>query len=121
MILADTSVWIDHLRKTDQVLFDFLQKGEVCTHPYIIGKLACGNLSNRVEIIQLFNALPKVLVATDDEVMQFIENRKLYGRGLGYIDMHLLASACIDKVELLTKDKRLSDIYSELNINKTIF
>jgi predicted nucleic acid-binding protein len=118
MILADTSVWIDHLRKTDQKLFDILQKGEVCIHPFIIGEIACGNLSNRVEIIDLLRALPEVLVASDDEILQFIENRQLYGKGLGYIDIHLLASAFINKVSFWTRDKRLSRIYSDLNLNK---
>jgi predicted nucleic acid-binding protein len=121
MILVDTSVWIDHLRKTDSNLFDFLQKGEVCIHPFIIGEIACGNLTNRAEIIQLLKALPEVFVATDNEVMQFIDSRQLYGKGLGYIDTHLLASSLISKVSLWTKDKRLSAIYSELNLKKNIF
>jgi predicted nucleic acid-binding protein len=115
MILADTSIWIDQLRKTDIKLFDFLQKVEVSTHPLIIGEIACGNLTNRIEIIQLLKALPEVIVATDDEVMLLIQSRQLYGKGLGYIDIHLLASSFINKVSLWTKEKRLSAIYSELN------
>lgn len=121
MILVDTSIWIDHLRKTDLKLFNLLQKGEVCIHPFIVGEIACGNLINRVEIIQLLKALPEVQVASDGEVMQFIENIQLYGKGFGYIDIHLLASSFINKVSLWTKDKRLSAIYSELNLNKNIF
>ncbi len=99
----------------------FLQKGEVCIHPFIVGEIACGNLINRTEIIQLLKTLPEVLVATDDEVLQFIESRQLYGKGLGYIDIHLLASSFIEKVSLWTKNKRLSFAYSELNYNKNIF
>lgn len=116
MILADTSVWIDHLRKRDPELSEILQKGEVCIHPFIIGEIACGNLTNRIEIIELLKALPEVLAASEDETLQFIENQKLYGKGLGYIDIHLLASSLINKVSLWTKDKRLSDIYSDLII-----
>ncbi len=118
MILADTSVWIDHLRKTDSKLSGILQKGEVCIHPFIVGEIACGNLANRDEIIELLKALPEVSVASDDEILQFIENRQLYGKGLGYIDIHLLASSLINKVSLWTNDKRLSDIYSELKLKK---
>ena len=120
MILADTSVWIDHLRNTDPELFDILQKGEVCIHPFIVGEIACGNFTNRIEIIDLLKALPEVFAASDDEVLQFIENQHLYGKGLGYIDIHLLASAFINKVKLWTKDKRLSAVYAELNSNKNI-
>jgi len=117
MTLVDTSVWIDHLRKADLELTKLLHKGEVCTHPFIIGELASGNLKNRIEIIQLLKALPKVLIATDEEVMQFIEDRHLYGKGLSYIDIHLLASSVINKVSLWTKDKRLAVVYSEINYN----
>ena len=121
MILVDTSVWIDHLRKTDPKLYELLHRGEVCIHPVIIGELAIGNLKNRVEIVQLLKALHEVLVATDEEVLQFIEKRHLYGKGLSYIDIHLLASSLINKVSLWTKDKKLSNIYSEINSNNNIF
>ncbi len=121
MILVDTSVWIDHLRKKDEKLFNLLLEGEVCIHPFIIGEIACGNLNNRIEIIRLLKALPEVLIANDDEVLLVIDNRKLYGKGLGYIDIHLLASSLINKVPLWTKDRRLSDVYSELNINQNTF
>ncbi len=118
MILVDTSVWIDHLRKTDPELSDNLQNGEVCIHPFIIGEIACGNLTNRVEIIELLKALPEVLVASHDETLHFIENQKLYGKGLGYIDIHLLAATFINKVPLWTRDKRLSVVYSELKLKR---
>jgi len=114
MVLADTSVWIDHLRKKEIKLFNLLHKGDVCIHPFIIGEIACGNLKNRKEILHLLKALPKILEATDDEVLLFIENNDLSGKGIGYIDAHLLASSLINKVELWTKDKRLSAIYSKL-------
>lgn len=118
MILVDTSVWIDHLRKTDQKLFEILQNGKVCIHPFIVGEIACGNLTNRVEIIDLLKALPEVLMVSHDEILQFIENRELYGKGLGYIDIHLLASSFINKVPLWTRDKRLSAVSSELKLNE---
>ena len=114
MILVDTSVWIDHLRKKDLILSDLLHKEEVCIHPFIIGEIACGNLVNRNEIIILLKALPEVVIAIDEEVLQFIENRRLYGKGLGYIDIHLLASSLLNNISLWTKDKRLSTIYNGL-------
>ncbi len=118
MILVDTSVWIDHLRKKDLTLFGLLQKEEVCIHPFIIGEIACGNLVNRNELILLLKALPEVVIPSDEEVLQFIENRQLYGKGLGYIDIHLLASSLLSKVSFWTKDKRLSNIYSELYMHQ---
>jgi predicted nucleic acid-binding protein len=121
MILVDTSVWIDHLRKRDEKLFNLLNEGEVCIHPFIIGEIACGNLNNRNEIIHLLKALPEVLIANDDEVLHVIEKRQLYGKGLGYIDIHLLASSLINSVPIWTKDKRLSSVNSELNITQNTF
>jgi len=117
MVLVDTSVWIDHLRKKDTKLFELLHEGEVCIHPFVIGEIACGNIINRTEILRLLKALPEVLAATDDEVLHFIENHKLFGKGIGYIDVHLLASSFINKVTFWTKDKSLSAIYSKLNLN----
>ena len=89
--LVDTSVWIDHLRKGNKRLATLLDKGGVCCHRFVIGELACGTLRNRDELLGLLGALPAVQIAEHEEVLNFIDERKLAGRGLGWIDMHLLA------------------------------
>ena len=114
MILVDTSVWIDHLRKGDAELARTLEAGDVLSHPFVIGELACGNLANRRSILALLGTLPAAQIATDDEVMGFIERRRLMGRGIGYIDVHLLASVALTRgSRLWTRDKRLAAIASE--------
>ena len=108
MIVVDTSVWIDHLRRGVSALAEMLERGDVATHPFVIGELACGSLSNRTEILSLLSTLPEVPVATQEEVVVFIERRKFMGRGLGLIDVHLLAAVTMDKnLQLWTRDKRL--------------
>jgi predicted nucleic acid-binding protein len=107
MILVDTSIWIDHLRTGNQRLSELLIAGEVVCHPMVVGELACGNINRRKEIIALLHALPVVDRVSDDEVLFFIEKHKLYGIGLGLIDMHLLASCSIGNDHLWTMDKRL--------------
>lgn len=92
--------------------------GQVCIHPFIIGELSCGNISNRVEILSLLNALPKIQAAMDDEVFLLIENRNLFGIGLGFIDAHLISSALIHNVKIWTRDKSLLKVAIELNISK---
>ena len=95
-----------------------LNSGQVCIHPIVIGELSCGNISNRLEILGLLKALPRIEPALDEEVFTFLENRKLYGVGLGFIDVHLLASAMIHNVKIWTRDKSLLKIATNLNINK---
>ena len=107
MILVDTSVWINHFRRTDSKLVFLLQNDGVLIHPLIIGEIACGHLKNRSEILDLLMRLPKTLIATDEEVLAFIEHQKLFGKGLGFIDIHLLASAKMTKVKLWTFDQLL--------------
>ena len=97
---------------------NLLNSGQVCIHPFVIGELACGNISNRTEIIGLLNALPRVESAFEDEVFTFIESKKLFGVGLGLIDVHLIASALIHKVKIWTRDKSLLKVATALNINK---
>jgi predicted nucleic acid-binding protein len=118
MILVDTSIWIDHFNKADKELANLLQSGRVCIHPFIIGELACGNISNRTEILNLLNALPRLEPVFENEIYTLIENKKLYGIGLGFIDVHLLASALIDNVKLWTRDKTLKQSAIKLNIHK---
>ena len=117
MTLVDTSVWIEHLRAEDKKLTTLLNSSQVLTHPMVVGELACGNLRNRREILSLLGGLPQVLVATDDEVLFFIERHRLMGRGIGYVDAHLLASTALTQsARLWTHDQRLVQVASELNL-----
>ena len=107
MILVDTSVWIDHLRAGEPGLESLLLSGEVLCHPLVIGELACGNLKNRTEILQMMGQLPQVVIASDPEVLHFLEENQLMGQGLGIVDVHLLASTRLTAVSLWTKDQKL--------------
>jgi len=109
MILVDTSVWIEHFRSGSPELETLLNEGAVACHPFIIGELACGNLKNRGEILSLLKELPLAFCAEDDEVLQFIYDHGQMGKGLGYIDIHLLMSALLTRVPLWTFDKRLHE------------
>ena len=109
MILVDTSVWVEHLRSGTIGLEGLLTDGQVVCHPFIIGELACGNLKNRTEILSLLQDLPMASCAEDDEVIQFIEDHELMGKGLGYIDIHLLMSALLTRTPLWTIDRRLHE------------
>ena len=120
MILVDTSVWIDHLRAGDKGLQALLNTGQVLMHPFILGELACGNLRNRNEVLTLLNALPRATVANDYEVLLFIERHSLMGRGIGYIDAHLLGSVALcAPARLWTRDKRLAAIAGVLGLART--
>ncbi len=116
MVLVDTSVWVAHLRHGAIELEALLHGGQVVCHPFIVGELACGNLQNRSEIISLLQTLPGAIQAEHEEVMQFIEHYGLMGKGLGYIDIHLLASARLTAVALWTLDKRLNEVAIKLGV-----
>ena len=116
MVLVDTSVWVAHLRHGAIGLEALLQGGRVVCHPYIVGELACGNIRNRSEIISLLQRLPGAIRAAHEEIMQFIDNFGLMGKGLGYIDMHLLASARLTGAALWTLDKRLNEVAKKLRV-----
>jgi predicted nucleic acid-binding protein len=116
MILVDTSVWIDHFRFGNAQLEELLTSSEVMIHPFIIGELACGSMKNRKEILGLLNELPRADIAEHQEVLKLIEDRRLYGKGIGLIDAHLIASALISKVKLLTMDKTLEKVVAVLDI-----
>jgi hypothetical protein len=108
MILVDTSVWIDHLRDGDAILAELLTSSQVLMHPFVIGELACGNLRNRNEVLALLKDLPRATTATDEEVLFFIERHALMGRGIGYVDAHLLAATALgNATRLWTRDGRL--------------
>ena len=117
MILVDTSVWVAHLRDGTIGLENLLEEGNVLCHPFIIGELACGNLRNRPEILSLLEKLPEAIQADHEEVLQFIDNYSLMGKGLGYIDMHLLASVILTHVSLWTVDKKLKEVSSRLGVS----
>lgn len=116
MILVDTSIWIDHLRAGSPPLTSLLETGIVVCHPFVIGELACGSLSNRSEILNLLQSLPQLPTATNDETLFFIEQHSLMGRGIGYIDIHLLASTAIRAARLWTRDKRLMNIAENMGL-----
>ncbi|WP_418316184.1 type II toxin-antitoxin system VapC family toxin [Piscinibacter sakaiensis] len=115
MILADTSVWVDHLRRGDPGLVELLERTAVVMHPFVVGEIACGSLRERVAILELLQNLPAAAVAEDDEVMQFIERHVLYGKGIGYVDVHLLASVKLtDGARVWTRDMQLHRVAASL-------
>lgn len=118
-MLVDTSVWINHLRHGDAELTAALQAGQVGMHPLVVGELACGNLRARSEVLGLLQALPPLPVATDKEVLFFMDGHALMGRGIGYVDMHLLASTRLGGALLWTRDKRLHAIAAGLGLAYT--
>ena|ERR1044071_2554372 len=107
VLLADTSVWAEHFLRRGHPLAAKLEQGAVMMHPFVIGELACGNLSDRTNTIARLNALPAVMRATDQEVMVFLERHALMGSGLGIVDLHLLASAHLTGVPLWSVDRPL--------------
>jgi len=117
VILVDTSVWIDHLRVGDTKLEQLLNTGQVLMHPLVLGELACGNLHNRDELLGLLGELPQATRASDQEVLFFIKRHNLMGKGIGYIDAHLLAAVSLSSpARLWTRDKRLSQVAEELGL-----
>jgi hypothetical protein len=116
MVLVDTSVWVAHLRHGSPELVALLDDARVLCHPFVVGELACGNLANRQEILDLVRALPAGAVATDAEILDFIESNGLSGTGLGLIDVHLLASARLARCGLWSYDRRLSTAARDLRI-----
>ena len=116
MILVDTSVWIEHLRTGSERLRSLLYNEQVLCHPFVVGELACGTLHNRPEILSMMRALPQAHVAEQEEVLRFLEARRLYGRGLGWVDAHLLASTLLTGCTLWTLDKPLRRAAAALDV-----
>lgn len=117
MIVLDTSVWVDHLRQSDAQVVSVLQSDLVLLHPFVIGELACGNLKSRTEILGLLNTLPQARMAQEHEVLFFIDQHKLMGQGIGYIDAHLLAATVLTEgAKLWTRDKRLNQLAQRLGL-----
>jgi len=113
VILVDTSVWVDHFRSGLPRLATRLLEGEVLVHPWVMGELACGHLRHRRQVLSLLQGLPAAVVASDAEVLLLIEREQLMGRGIGYVEVHLLASARLSRCRLWTQDRRLAAVAGE--------
>ena len=116
MTIVDTSVWIDHFRSGNNALTEMLTSQSVLMHPFVFGELACGGLRNRTQVLADLNTLPMVPTATHDEALRLIEKRRLWGKGIGWVDSHLLASALISDCVVWTLDKQLANIAEALGV-----
>ncbi|WP_081821580.1 type II toxin-antitoxin system VapC family toxin [Achromobacter sp. DH1f] len=117
MILVDTSVWIDHLAEGEPRLERLLNDESVLMHPFVVGELALGSLGRRETVMDALTLLPQVVRASHNEVMHFLQAERLFGKGIGYVDLHLLASTRLTPgATLWTKDKRLRSLASELSL-----
>ena len=117
MILVDTSVWVDHLRVADRQLAALLLEEAVLCHPFVVGELACGTLNRRSEILGLLRNLPPVPVVEHEDVLAFVEAHGLGGSGLGWVDVHLLASATLAGERFWTRDRRLGQVARRLGVD----
>jgi predicted nucleic acid-binding protein len=116
MVLADTSVWLQHFRQGEPELARLLADGLVLMHPFVLGELACGNLKDRTLTLEYLCALPSSHAASNAEVMQLLESRRLWGRGLGWVDTHLLGSALLSHCRFWTLDRRLGEAAAGLRL-----
>lgn len=116
MILVDSSVWIGHFRNTDKHLTALLEAAQVLLHPSVIGEVACGNLKERDMILRYFRAMPSAVPATDHEALELLQKRKLWGSGIGWIDVHLLASALLTRCRFWTLDGQLAKTSATLGV-----
>ena len=117
MILADATVWVDHFRSGDKKLAEHLGAGAIVMHPFVIGEIALGHLNPRGTILHMLAQLPGITAVTDSEALAYIDQRKLIGRGVGYIDVHLLAAVQLTPGPgLWTRDKRLRAVAEELGL-----
>lgn len=116
MLLVDTSVWSDHLRRHDPAMAKQLAAGEVLVHPFVVGEIACGAFPHRSEALSLMNRLPSAPLLAQAELLGFIERHALAGRGVGFVDIHLLASAMVVNARLWTRDRRLAQAASGLGV-----
>ena len=115
-MVVDTSVWVDHLRRRNATLVGLLEQAQVWTHAFVVGELACGNLAQRNKVLSALTALPHAPVASHDEVLAFLETHRLMGRGLGWVDVHLLVSARLGRLPFWTLDKRLAAVVTALQL-----
>lgn len=118
MILVDTSVWADHLRSNVDSLSELLSRRRIKSHPFVVGEIALGSMAGRRGVLSNLSRLPMVPVASPLEVMHLIEQRQIYGRGIGYVDVHLLASCLLETGTLLwSRDKRLQKVAATLGLS----
>jgi predicted nucleic acid-binding protein len=116
MILVDTSVWVDHLRRGNARLAALLEAGEVAWHPFVLGELVLGNLRRDSEVPQLLAKLPVAAVAEHGEALTFVRRHALAGSGIGWVDVHLLCSAALTRARLWTLDRRLAATAARLDL-----
>lgn len=116
MILVDTSIWVDHFHAADARLGALLEDGQVLCHAFVVGELACGNLRRRAEVLALLGALPQIPAMVSEDVIRFVDAHRLMGRGLGWVDVHLLASAYASRERLWTRDRRLREAAQRLGV-----
>ena len=122
MILVDTSVWIDHLRRRDEILTSLLEQGAVLAHPFVIGELALGSLARRDIFLRSLRRLPRANVAANDEVIRFVDREALFGVGIGYIDAHLLAATRLTAgATFWSRDRRLIEAAEKLSLAARVF
>lgn len=115
MILVDTSVWVEHLRRGEAVLAQMLESSLVLCHPFVAGELACGHLHGRAEVLDALGKLPRAPIARHDEALMFLDRHGLAGHGIGWVDVHLLASTALaGSAHLWTRDKRLAAVAADL-------
>lgn len=116
-VLADTSIWVDHFRRADARLIGLLDRGDIVTHPFVVGELLLGGVPKTSGMLDDLNTLPKATIASNDEVLDFIVKRKLSGLGIGYVDAHLLASTMLTvEASMWTHDKRLLSAAQSLKL-----
>lgn len=115
-MLVDTSVWVDHFRRGNAVLAARLEAGVVWCHPFVIGELACGQLRKRTEVLSLLAALPQAPLATHAEALELVDSRQLMGRGVGWVDVHLLTSASLAGLPFWSADRRLAGLADDLGL-----
>jgi predicted nucleic acid-binding protein len=114
VILADSSVWIDHLRRGNAALVSALHEGSIVVHPFVIGELACGTMRRRADVLADLGRMPRIAAAEHEEVMALVEGRRLAGSGIGWTDAHLMAAALIARVELWTLDRALDRVWKRI-------
>lgn len=121
MILADTSVWVDHLHRADPIMAALLQSGKIATHPFVITEVALGSMHDRRAKLAALDTLLRVNVAESDEVRRLIESHSLYSKGLGLTDVHLIASCLMTVgIQLWTRDKTLARVAKSLGLHANL-
>ena len=116
MILPDTSVWVEHIRSSNPRLEEFLLDSQIFVHPFVIGEIACGNLRDRAQVLGFFGDLPCAVMAAHSEALRLVEEHRLWGRGITWIDVHLLASSLLTGCRLWTLDRPLREAARKLNV-----